>query len=256
MAQANSALKDAQKYAERFPGSAYLKGLASQHYLLSHAARYWGSNGAIFIAEMMVDEMRLTRSEFPKEKFNHTSKLLMLSTYYSASASALSLWKRRKVGIVYFVRAVVNLLQAKWFAKKLVSTFDGSADLVKSLTLSEIEVFISPDWAIATRGARLSWLVRKNKNRVLCIGRKALKQHSNDEGSMAYALLAGKMMQLLLICGERVRLEFIVTTAAEKTSGYHAKDRARLWNLLGHHEKARVLGEEAGSWDVVQKSIP
>lgn len=112
---------------------------------------------------------------------------------------------------------------------------------------------MSPYWSIAYKGARIPWLVSKEKEQALWIGRFALEEFLPEDRTLSYALVAGKVATLLPESAEKENLFALVKRAADNVS-FPAKDRSRLYRLLGDHAMAKVIGEQSGLRDVVLKS--
>jgi hypothetical protein len=123
--------------------------------------------------------------------------------------------------------------------------------LTLNMNISQLEVLMSPFWGVATRALRVG-LFRKERFLAEMIGRQAysMQDHGND---MAFALVAGKLMMFARDDKERLELRLAVARVADDES-FSVNDRARLYVLLGEPEKARILGEQQESKDVVLKS--
>ncbi len=241
---------DKDLYQGRFPQSIWLQELASNHYEKSYASKYWGSNGAIRIAHSMAKEM---------DQFGISSQttLLLLSTYFSAANTAFALWGKQKWKFWMMLRALHHLGRARFYADVVLDDYPkyhfGSTATLMYRTLSDLEVLMSPYCAIAVKGKRFPSLVEKEKETALWIGRYALHEHIALDGTLTYALLAGKVALLLDPCTEKENLLFLVRSASENKQ-FSRKDRVRLYLLLGEYDKAEELAKEDALPDVVLKA--
>lgn len=245
-----------REYLKRFNQSPRAKSLAGEHYTATYSSCYWGSKGAIAIAKLLADELEEVGR-------NQEAKMLLLSTYYGAAGSSLALWKKQKWNLLYLFRTFKDSISARWLGEEIISVYvppafrwkeDSRAwdALLATLTESELEVLMSPYWAIALKVARFGTLFWRDKFTACLIGRRILAS-GKKEDTMSYALVAGKMYQLSKDGAERSKLKFVVMKATENKF-FAAKDRARLHILLGEHERAAELGKQEGLADVVLKA--
>ena len=234
-----------------------LQKFAEEHYNATHRSDYWGLNGAIQIANMMVDEIKRNHVRYPFYMMMLTTHLLLLSTHFSAGNAAFFLWKKSKWKLHMLARAVFSAMFARTQARAIINLWKKAdqtlSTLFEDLTLSQLEVLMSPFWAIATKGARFPWFVEKDKKVARWIGRQAHSRYKYKENSIAYALVAGKLYHLAETRTERDTLRMILFRAVERKE-FSPADRARLHILLGEHEKAAKLGQQNGSSDIVLKS--
>lgn len=227
------------------------------HSRATYDSRYWGRDGAIEIALVMSQKLR---ERCQDEK----AAMLLVSTYYSAAGAALALWKKDKKQVRYLVRAISHTLSSRQYALVILDNVlvedlevDGgirfSRHILNSMSLSQVEVLMSPFWAIALKCARFPRLVTKDRMKAIFLGRHVMSRQVDKEVD-ARALVAGKLAQLTADKIERESLRFIVMQAVESKNNLPPETRARLYNLLGEHENARRVGEEYGISDVILKS--